>query len=104
MIGVIALAGISIWNSIILLEYFEELVHKGMDLKDALIKAWVTRLKPIFLTSSTAIIWALMILWDPVWSWLAWSIIWWLSASAILTLILIPIFVYDNQTEHHKVR
>lgn len=101
MIWVIALAGISIGNSIILLEYFEELVHKGMNFKDALVKAWVTRLKPIFLTSSTAIIWALMILWDPVWSGLAWSIIWWLSSSAILTLILIPIFVYDNHTKHH---
>lgn len=51
MIGVIALAGISIGNSIILLEYFEELEHQGLSLQQALIKAGATRLKPIFLTS-----------------------------------------------------
>lgn len=100
MIGVIALAGISIGNSIILLEYFEELIHKWMNLKDSLVLSWVTRLKPIFLTSITAVIGALMIIGDPVWSWLAWSIIWWLTSSAILTLILIPIFVYDNYMDH----
>lgn len=75
MIGVIALAGISIGNSIILLEYVEELRHEGMDMRDALPLASKTRLKPIFLTSVTAIIGALMIIGDPVWSGLAWSII-----------------------------
>lgn len=97
MIWVIALAWISIWNSIIFLEYFEELQHQWLWLEESLVMAWITRLKPIFLTSATAIIGALMIIGDPVWSWLAWSIIWWLSSSAILTLLLIPIFVYDNR-------
>lgn len=102
MIGVIALAGISIGNSIILLEYVEELRHKGMDMRDALPLASKTRLKPIFLTSVTAIIGALMIIGDPVWSGLAWSIIRWLSVSAILTLILIPVFVYENHNKDHR--
>lgn len=102
MIWVIALAGISVWNSIILLEYFEELRHKWMSLWKALVKACNIRLKPIVLTSITAILWAFMIIDDPVWSWLAWALIRGLSVSAILTLILVPIFVYDNQEKEEN--
>jgi multidrug efflux pump subunit AcrB len=97
MIGVIALAGIAVGNSIILLEYVEELRHEGMSLAEALIKASYIRLKPIALTSLTAIFGALMIIGDPVRSGLGWALVRWLSVSAFLTLLLVPIFVYDNQ-------
>ena len=96
MIWVIALSWIVIWNAIILLEYFMELKKWWMSLKDALLHAWYVRLRPILLTSITAILWAIMIVWDPVWSGLARAIVWGLAASAVLTLILIPVFVYDS--------
>jgi multidrug efflux pump subunit AcrB len=97
MIWIIALAWIVVWNSIILIEYINIMKENGLTLKDALLKAWYTRFKPILLTSLTTVLWAATIIWDPVWSWLAWAIIWWLLISSILTLIIIPIFYYDSQ-------
>jgi len=97
MIWVIALAWIVVWNSIILIEYINIMKENGLTIKDALLKAWYTRFKPILLTSLTTVLWAATIIWDPVWSGLAWTIIWWLLISSILTLIIIPIFYYDSQ-------
>ena len=96
MIWVIALAGIVVGNAIILLEYLNVLLKRGLTLKTALLEAGVTRLRPIILTSLTTVLWATTILGDPVWSWLAWSIIWGLSVSAVLTLIVVPVFLYDT--------
>jgi len=64
---------------------------------EALLKAWYVRFAPIILTSLTTVFWAATIIWDPVWSWLAWTVIWWLLISSILTLVVIPIFYYDSQ-------
>lgn len=100
MIWVIALAWIVVWNSIILVEYLNIEKRNGLLLKDALLRATYTRFKPIVLTSLTTVFWAMTIIWDPVWSWLAWSIIFWLSISAILTLLVIPIFYYDSQKKY----
>ncbi len=96
MIWVIALAWIVVWNAIILIEYLNQLLRNWWTKRVAFLEAWRTRLRPIIITSLTTVLWATTILWDPVWSWLAWSIIWWLSVSAVLTLIVIPIFLYDN--------
>ncbi len=97
MIGVISLAGIVVWNAILLIDYIEILKKKGWAIEKAIISAWYIRFMPIMLTSIAAIFWAIKITSDPVWSWLARSIVWGLSTSAILTLIAIPIFYYDNQ-------
>jgi multidrug efflux pump subunit AcrB len=78
-----------------LLEYFNVLIKKGLTLKMALLEAGVTRLRPIILTSLTTVLGATTILGDPVWSGLARSIIWGLSVSAVLTLIVVPVFLYD---------
>ena len=96
MIWVIALAWIVVWNAIILIEYLNVLLKKWMEKWEALISAWAVRMKAIILTSMTTIMWAFTILWDPVWGWLWWAIVWWLTASAILTLVVIPIFLYDS--------
>ena len=81
-------------------KYFLQFRLKNNEtLENAIIQAWYVRFLPIMLTSVSAIFWALKIAWDPVWSWLAWSIVFWLWASAILTLIVIPIFYYDIQTK-----
>lgn len=102
MIWIIALAWIVVWNAIILIEYINIMKQNWLLLKDALLKAWYTRFKPIILTSLTTVFWAMTIIWDPVWSWLAWSIISWLLLSALLTLIVIPIFYYDSQKRYWK--
>jgi len=100
MIWLIALWWIVVWNAIILIDYLNILRKNWLELKDALLKAWYLRFSPIILTSLTTVFWAATIIWDPVWSWLAWSIIWGLFISSILTLIVIPIFYYDSQEKH----
>jgi multidrug efflux pump subunit AcrB len=97
MIWVIALWWIVVWNAIILIDYINVLKKNWLTIEDALLKAWYVRFAPIILTSLTTVFWAATIIWDPVWSWLAWTIIWWLLVSSILTLIIIPIFYYDSQ-------
>lgn len=91
MIGVIALAGIVVKNAIIYLAYLDELKEKGVALTDALMEAGRVRLLPILLTSLTAILGSLTIIADPVWEGLAWAIIFGLSVSTLLTLIIFPL-------------
>jgi multidrug efflux pump subunit AcrB len=94
MIGVIALAGLSVKNAIIYLEYVEPLLKEGYSLKEALVKAGKIRLLPITLTSLTAILGSLTIITDPVWEGLAWAIIFGLTASTVLTMIVFPVTYY----------
>ncbi len=97
LIGFIALLGIVVNNAIIYLEYLEILKQQKMELKEALIETGKTRLRPILLTSITTVLGSLTIAGDPVWSGLAWSIVFGLSFSAILTLGVFPILYYRNQ-------
>jgi multidrug efflux pump subunit AcrB len=94
MIGVIALAGIAVNNSIILLEYLNSLKHNGMGLEEALIDAGKTRFRPIMLTTITTMLGSLTIVSDPVWAGLAWAIILGLGVSSALTLIVFPVIYY----------
>lgn len=94
MIGVIALAGIAVNNSIILLEYLNSLKIKEMDIVDALVEAGATRLRPIALTTVTTMLGSMTILSDPVWSGLAWSIILGLGMSSTLILYVFPVLYY----------
>ena len=94
MIGIIALAGLSVKNSVIFLEYLEPLLESGEELKKSLIKTGKIRLLPIVLTSLTAILGSMTIISDPVWEGLAWAIIFGLSASTFLTLIVFPVMYY----------
>ncbi len=91
MIGVIALAGIAVNNSIILLEYLNGLKYKRMDLDEALVEACATRLRPIALTTVTTMLGSMTILGDPVWSGLAWAIILGLGMSSALILVVFPL-------------
>lgn len=95
LIWVIALAWTVIWNWIIFTEYYIQLRKEWISNRDALIKAWITRMKPILLTSTTSILWSLMIVNDPVWWGLARTLILWLMSSVFLTLVLIPVFMFD---------
>ncbi len=102
MIWIIALAWIVVWNAILLIDYINVLKKRWATLSKAILRAWYIRFAPIILTSLTTVLWAATIVWDPVWSWLAWAIIWWLSVSSILTLIVIPIFYYESQKNKWK--
>lgn len=95
MIGVIALSGIVVNNAIILLEYIIHTKKAGADFKTAIVEACSIRLRPIVLTSLTTILGSLAIAGDPVWAGLAWSVVFGLSLSAALTLLVFPALIYQ---------
>jgi multidrug efflux pump subunit AcrB len=94
MIGVIALAGIVVRNSIVLLEFILDKKQEGMPLEQALIEAGAIRTRPIVLTAAAAILGSAVIVTDPVWSGLALALIFGMLASTALTLVVIPVFYY----------
>ncbi len=94
MIGVIALGGIVVGNAILLLDFIEQLRARGESMKHAIVKSCQTRLRPIMLTSITAILGSVVIVTDPVWSGLAWAIIFGLSLSTVLTLVIFPVLYF----------
>lgn len=100
MIGVIALAGIVVRNSIVLLEFILDKKQEGMPLEQALIEAGAIRLRPIVLTAAAAILGSAVIVADPVWSGLALALIFGMLASTGLTLIVIPLFYYLVERKH----
>ena len=90
LIGFIALIGIVVNNAIIYLEYVEQEELRGTDRREALVVAGTARLRPILLTSLTTVFGSLTIASDPVWSGLAWAIVFGLSLSTALTLFVYP--------------
>lgn len=95
MIGMIALAGIIVRNSILLVDFTNIQIKQGVPLKEALIKATVIRSQPIILTGLSAILGAFFILDDPIFNGLAISLIFGIFVSTLLTLIIIPVFYFS---------
>ncbi|MFA6223601.1 MAG: efflux RND transporter permease subunit [Desulfomonilaceae bacterium] len=94
MIGMIALAGIVVRNSIILIDFIHVRVRQGVDLKEAIIDSGAVRFTPILLTAGAAIFGAWVITLDPVFSGLAWSFIFGAFASTIFSLVIVPVVYY----------
>ncbi|TAN49828.1 MAG: efflux RND transporter permease subunit [Methylococcaceae bacterium] len=94
MIGMIALAGIVVRNSIILIDFIGKLREQGVALADALIEAGATRLRPIFLTAGAAMFGSIVITLDPIFSGLAWSFIFGIFASTAFSLLVVPVVYY----------
>jgi multidrug efflux pump subunit AcrB len=94
MIGMIALAGIIVRNSILLVDFINQQVDEGATLELAVINSAVVRSKPIILTALAAMAGAFFILDDPIFSGLAVSLIFGLLVSTILTLVVIPVVYY----------
>ncbi len=94
MIGMIALAGIIVRNSILLVDFINEQVRAGMDFQEAVIQAGATRAKPIVLTGLAAMLGAFFILDDPIFSGLAVALIFGIFVSTLLTLVVIPVLYY----------
>ncbi len=100
MIGVIALAGIVVRNSIVLLEFILDKKREGLPLEQALIEAGAIRFRPIVLTAAAAILGSAVIVTDPVWSGLALALIFGMLASTALTLVVVPLFYYMMEKKH----
>jgi multidrug efflux pump subunit AcrB len=90
MIGFIALAGIIVRNSILLVDFIRHASAPGKSLRDTLIEAGRIRVKPIVLTAAAAMIGASVILSDPIFQGLAISLLFGLASSTLLTLLVIP--------------
>ncbi len=91
MIGMIALAGIVVRNSIILIDFIHKSVKEGKPLEDALIESGAVRFRPILITAGTTMLGNWVITLDPIFSGLAWSIIFGIFASTAFTLVAIPV-------------
>lgn len=94
MIGMIALAGIATRNSILLVEFVEERKKQGEPLVKSLIGAGALRTRPIFLTSFAAMLAAWPITLDPIFSGLAWALIFGITVSTLFTLIVVPMVYF----------
>jgi len=94
MIGMIALAGIIVRNSILLVDFINEQVRGGMEFAEAVIQSAAIRAKPIALTGLAAMLGALFILDDPIFQGLAISLIFGVFVSTLLTLVVIPVLYY----------
>lgn len=90
MIGMIALGGIVIRNSLVLIDFIQTEVKDGTPLKDAIIQSGAVRMRPIVLTALTTALGAWPITLDPIFSGLAWALIFGLMASTLFTLIVVP--------------
>jgi multidrug efflux pump subunit AcrB len=94
MIGMIALAGIIVRNSILLVDFIELQVAQGLAFKDAVVQSAAVRAQPIALTGLAAMIGAFFILDDPIFNGLAVSLIFGILVSTLLTLVVIPVLYY----------
>ena len=94
MIGMIALAGIIVRNSILLVDFVNLKLAEGMPLAEAVKRSAGARAKPILLTAAAAMLGATFILDDPIFNGLAISLIFGIAVSTLLTLVVIPVLYY----------
>jgi len=98
MIGFIALAGIIVRNSILLVDYSRQEIGRGVEVKEAIIMACITRTRPIIITALALIVGSTAILMDPIFQGMAVSLMFGVLVSTILTLIVIPLGCYSART------
>jgi hypothetical protein len=103
MIGMIALSGIVTRQSVILVDFIRLSLKRGRPFMDAVIEAGAVRLRPILLVVTAAMLSAIPITIDPIYSGLAWALIFGLIASSVFTLFVVPIvywMLYQNVPGH----
>jgi multidrug efflux pump subunit AcrB len=105
MIGFIALAGIIVRNSIILIDFAEMKRHEGMALDEAIIEAGAVRFRPMLLTAAAVVVGSFVIVFDPIFQGLALAMMFGEIASTTLSRVTIPILYYLVQSwkERHHV-
>ncbi len=94
MIGVIALAGIMVRNSVLLIDFIEARLKDGLNLKDAVIEAGAVRFLPIALTAGTVVTGSFVMVFDPIFQGLAISLMMGSLLSTVLTVVVIPLAYY----------
>jgi multidrug efflux pump subunit AcrB len=103
MIGMIALAGVMVRNSVLLIDFINLRLDDGVPLKQAVIEAGAVRTTPILLTAGTVVIGAFVILFDPIFQGLAISLMGGSIASTALTLLIVPLiyFMVESRKDEH---
>jgi multidrug efflux pump subunit AcrB len=94
MIGMIGLAGIVVRNSVVLIDFIQHAQAAGLDLREAIVQSVAVRARPIFLTSGTTLLGNWVITLDPIFSGLAWAIIFGIFASTAFTMVVVPVVYY----------
>ncbi|WP_299806480.1 efflux RND transporter permease subunit [uncultured Shewanella sp.] len=102
MIGMIALAGIIVRNSILLVDFIHQETAAGVPFQQAVIHSGAVRAKPIMLTALAAMIGALFIIDDPIFNGLAISLIFGILISTLLTLVVIPVLYYAAMKKRYQ--
>ena len=101
MIGMIALAGIIVRNSILLVDFINLKVAEGVAFREAVMQSAIARAKPIVLTGLAAMLGAVFILDDPIFNGLAIALIFGILVSTLLTLVVIPVLYYVSYRKRH---
>ncbi|HKK90217.1 MAG TPA: efflux RND transporter permease subunit [Desulfobacteraceae bacterium] len=101
MIGMIALGGIVIRNALVLIEFIHDALDRGVAFREAILKSGAIRMRPILLTALTTAIGAFPITFDPVFSGLAWALIFGLIASTLFTLLVVPVTYFAIYNKNH---
>lgn len=94
MIGFIALAGVMVRNSVLLIDFIDIRLKDGIPLKQAIIESGAVRTTPILLTAGAVVLGAVIILFDPIFQGLAISLMGGTITSTILTLLVVPLIYY----------
>ncbi|OYQ33188.1 multidrug transporter AcrB [Flavobacterium cyanobacteriorum] len=103
-IGMIALAGVMVRNSVLLIDFIEIRLKEKVLLKDAIIEAGAVRTTPILLTTGAVVIGASIILFDPIFQGLAISLVAGAIVSTILTLLVVPVIYYITERKKEPKR
>ncbi|WP_298878366.1 efflux RND transporter permease subunit [uncultured Polaribacter sp.] len=101
-IGMIALAGIMVRNSVLLIDFINLRTSEGVPLKQAAIEAGAVRTTPILLTAGTVVIGAFVILFDPIFQGLAISLMGGTIVSTVFTLLVVPLVYYMIEKKNYK--
>ena len=101
-IGVIALAGIMVRNSVLLIDFINLRTADGVPIKQAILEAGAVRMTPILLTAGTVVIGAFVILFDPIFQGLAISLMGGSIVSTVLTLLVVPLVYYMIERKNHE--
>ncbi len=101
-IGVIALAGIMVRNSVLLIDFINLRTADGVPFKQAILEAGAVRMTPILLTAGTVVIGAFVILFDPIFQGLAISLMGGSIVSTVLTLLVVPLVYYMIEKKNHE--
>lgn len=104
MIGLIALAGIMVRNSVLLVDFINLRIEEGIGLRQAVVEAGAVRTTPILLTAGTVVIGAVVMLFDPIFQGLAISLLGGTIFSTFLTLLAVPLIYYYLERSKHQTK